>query len=160
MNPISVEEFEKKVVISEEESNCGENDSLKIGAVLRRFLDVQQRRALAYARLKSTWYQSIDLSFMGVKMSTDMSEIKSILEKVTLEMANFSLKQSQMEQQHEKSIVALRETLGGTQKFDRGKGVDGTNGGGEIYSPSRNPMAWMNQNYREQPSPTIKILQE
>lgn len=97
---------------------------------------------------------------MGVKMSTDMSEIKSILEKVTLEMANFSLKQSQMEEQHEKSIVALRETLGGTQKFDRGKGVDGTNGGGEIYSPSRNPMAWMNQNYREQPSPTIKILQE
>ncbi|TMX04807.1 hypothetical protein EJD97_004628 [Solanum chilense] len=45
-----VEELEK-VEISEE-GNHGERDSLKIVAVLRRFVGVQQRRAEAYARLK------------------------------------------------------------------------------------------------------------
>ncbi|KAK4724015.1 hypothetical protein R3W88_026794 [Solanum pinnatisectum] len=51
MKSSMVEELEKKVEISEE-GNYGESDSLKIVAVLRRFVGVQQRRAEAYARLK------------------------------------------------------------------------------------------------------------
>ncbi|XP_049400979.1 uncharacterized protein LOC125864911 isoform X2 [Solanum stenotomum] len=51
MKSSMVEEFEKKVEISEE-GNYGESDPLKIVAVLRRFVGVQQRRAEAYARLK------------------------------------------------------------------------------------------------------------
>ncbi|KAK6777704.1 hypothetical protein RDI58_024422 [Solanum bulbocastanum] len=53
MKSSMVEELEKKVEISEE-GNYVESDSLKIVAVLRRFVGVQQRRAEAYARLKRT----------------------------------------------------------------------------------------------------------
>lgn len=51
-----MEDFEKKVTLMDSDSmevaadNCG--DSSKTVNLLRRFLEVQQRRALAYAKLK------------------------------------------------------------------------------------------------------------
>ncbi|KAM3287598.1 hypothetical protein P3S67_021028 [Capsicum chacoense] len=91
MTPITVEEFEKKVVISEEESNCGEKDSLKLGAVLRRFLDVQQRRALAYARLKRGFQ---DYMASGVE-----SAYQQLCSDITVEFSDCSKQVLEMESQ-------------------------------------------------------------
>lgn len=52
-----MEDFEKKVTLTDSDSmevvvdNCGDSSSKTVN-LLRRFLEIQQRRALAYAKLK------------------------------------------------------------------------------------------------------------
>ncbi|XP_016542938.1 uncharacterized protein LOC107843216 isoform X2 [Capsicum annuum] len=74
-------------------------------------------------------------------MSDEMKEIKEMFDLMTMEMANFSLRQNQIEEQHEKAINSLRESINAIQKGDRGKG-NAISEGAEIYTPSGNPMIW------------------
>ena len=61
-------------------------------------------------------------------MDTDITEIKSILERITLETTNVSMRQTQMEDHHEKTVAILKKTLEAAKM---------TNIGGEdIYTPS------------------------
>ncbi|OIT37997.1 PREDICTED: uncharacterized protein LOC109240027 [Nicotiana attenuata] len=97
MNPSTVEEFEKKVVISErmsmeeEAGNCPENDSFKIVELLRRFLAVQQRRAQAYARLKRGFE---DFMVSGVE-----STYQKLCSEITVEFGDCSKQVLEMESQ-------------------------------------------------------------
>ncbi|MCE2055234.1 hypothetical protein HAX54_042231 [Datura stramonium] len=94
MNPSTVEEFEKKVVISdsmEEEVNCPQTDSFKVVAVLRRFLVVQQRRAQAYARLKRGFE---DYMASGVELT-----YQQLCSEITVEFNDCSKQVLEMESQ-------------------------------------------------------------
>ena len=59
---------------------------------------------------------------------------------MTLELANFTVTQNQIEEQHEKAIAGLQESLTTMHKAHRGKGTNISEGPGEIYTPSGNPM--------------------
>ncbi|KAH0682696.1 hypothetical protein KY290_021283 [Solanum tuberosum] len=76
-------------------------------------------------------------------MGSEMSEIKSMFEKMTIELSNLTVRQTQWENQHEKVFGELKESLDEVRRFDRGKSVEGQDGSGEIYTPSGNPMAWV-----------------
>lgn len=69
-------------------------------------------------------------------MATDMTEIKSMLERITLEIVNVSMRQTQMEDHHEKSFAVLKESLEAARMTDKGKRAEVTEGGGDIYTPS------------------------
>ncbi|KAH0696203.1 hypothetical protein KY289_013685 [Solanum tuberosum] len=76
-------------------------------------------------------------------MGSEMNEIKSMFERMTIEIANLTVRQTQWENQYEKAFGELKESLDEVRKFDRGKSVEGQDGSGEIYTPSGNPMAWV-----------------
>ncbi|KAG5620623.1 hypothetical protein H5410_005841 [Solanum commersonii] len=76
-------------------------------------------------------------------MGSEMNEIKSMFERMTIEIANLTVRQTQWETQHEKVFGELKESLDELRRFDRGKSVEGQDGSGEIYTPSGNPMAWV-----------------
>ncbi|KAG5618502.1 hypothetical protein H5410_018326 [Solanum commersonii] len=79
-------------------------------------------------------------------MTTDMNEIKSMMERMTVEIANFTMRQNQLEGQHEKTFAELKDSIDEVRRYDRGKNqeVHDTGGGNaEIYTPSGNPMAWL-----------------
>ncbi|KAJ8526382.1 hypothetical protein K7X08_028859 [Anisodus acutangulus] len=84
MNPSTVEEFEKKVVISESMEE-------QIVAVLRRFLAVQQRRAQAYATLKRGFE---DYMASGVE-----STYQQLCSEITVEFNDCSKQVLEMESQ-------------------------------------------------------------
>jgi len=50
------------------------------------------------------------LSSVGRQMA-EGREIKEMLERMTMELANFSVRQNQIEDQHEKSFAELKEAL-------------------------------------------------
>ncbi|XP_059289456.1 uncharacterized protein LOC132042972 [Lycium ferocissimum] len=85
MNP---REFEKKVVISE---SMEEEQGKQIVAVLRRFLAVQQRRALAYATLKRGFE---DYMASGVE-----STYQQLCSEITVEFNDCSKQVLEMESQ-------------------------------------------------------------
>ncbi|KAH0696227.1 hypothetical protein KY285_013059 [Solanum tuberosum] len=76
-------------------------------------------------------------------MGSEMNEIKSMFESMTIEIANLTVRQTQWESQHEKAFGELKESLDEVRRFDRGKSVEGQDGSGEIFTPSGNPMAWV-----------------
>jgi len=79
-------------------------------------------------------------------MTTDMNEIESMMERMTVEIANFTMRQNQLEGQHEKAFAELKDSIDEVRWYDRGKNreVHDTGGGNaEIYTPSGNPMAWL-----------------
>ena len=76
-------------------------------------------------------------------MTSEMNEIKSMFERMTIEIANLTVRQTQWENQHEKAFGGLKESLEEARRGDRGKSAEGQDGGGEIYTPSENPMAWV-----------------
>ncbi|KAG5574395.1 hypothetical protein H5410_054529 [Solanum commersonii] len=75
-------------------------------------------------------------------MANDMTEIKAMFDRMTLEMANFTMRQNQIEEQHEKAIAALRESINTAITNEKGKGVTSSEAPGDIYTPSGNPMVW------------------
>ncbi|KAH0686049.1 hypothetical protein KY285_016592 [Solanum tuberosum] len=75
-------------------------------------------------------------------MANDMKEIKDMFNRMTLELANFTVRQNQSEEQQEKAIAGLRESLTTIQKADRGKRTNISEGPSETYTPSGNPMVW------------------
>ncbi|WMV07682.1 hypothetical protein MTR67_001067 [Solanum verrucosum] len=83
------------------------------------------------------------LSSVGERMTTDMNEIKSMMERMTMEIANFTMRQNQLEGQHEKAFTELKDSIDEVRKYDRGKNqeVHDTGENAEIYTPSGNPMA-------------------
>ncbi|KAG5612085.1 hypothetical protein H5410_023366 [Solanum commersonii] len=54
-------------------------------------------------------------------MATNMTEIKSMIERITLEMGNVSMRQTQIEDHHEKSFAILKESLEAAKMTDKGK---------------------------------------
>lgn len=70
-----------------------------------------------------------------------MDEIKSMFERITLEIANFNVRQNQLEAQHEKALAELKKSIEETRRFDRGKSFEGQDKGNEVDTPSGNPMA-------------------
>ncbi|KAM3380557.1 putative protein isoform X2 [Capsicum galapagoense] len=87
-------------------------------------------------------------------MSTNMDEIKSMFERMTVEIDNFNVRQNQLEAQHEKALVELKESIEETRRFDRGKSTEGQDGGGEVYTPSGYPMAWLPPSTGSPPMPS------
>ncbi|WMV09583.1 hypothetical protein MTR67_002968 [Solanum verrucosum] len=78
-------------------------------------------------------------------MTTYMNEIKSMIERMKVEIANFTMRQNQLEGQHEKAFVELKDSIDELRRYDRGKNqeVHDTGGGNtKIYTLSGNPMAW------------------
>ncbi|KAG5616241.1 hypothetical protein H5410_016065 [Solanum commersonii] len=73
-------------------------------------------------------------------MANDMKEIKDMFDRMTVELANFTVRQNHSEEQHEKAIAGLRESLTTIQKANRGKGTNISEGPSETYTPSGNPM--------------------
>lgn len=76
-------------------------------------------------------------------MAADMNEIKSMMERMTVEIANFTMRQAQLESQHEKALAELKESIEEVRRYDRGKNTEVPDtgcGNGEIYTPSGNPM--------------------
>ncbi|XP_019266920.1 PREDICTED: uncharacterized protein LOC109244312 [Nicotiana attenuata] len=73
----------------------------------------------------------------------NMDEIKSMFERMTVEIANFSVRQTQLENQHERAFAELKESIDAVKRYDRGKGIEDLDGGGEIYTPTGNPAAWV-----------------
>ncbi|WMV14992.1 hypothetical protein MTR67_008377 [Solanum verrucosum] len=76
-------------------------------------------------------------------MASEMNEIKSMFEKMTIEIVNLIVRQTQWENQHEKAFGELKESLDKVRRFDKGKSVEGQDSSGEIYTHSGNPMAWV-----------------
>ncbi|WMV50037.1 hypothetical protein MTR67_043422 [Solanum verrucosum] len=76
-------------------------------------------------------------------MASKMNEIKSMSERMTIEIANLSVRQTQWENQHEKAFGELKESLDVGRRFYRGKSVEGQDGSGDIYTLSGYPMAWI-----------------
>jgi len=76
-------------------------------------------------------------------MANEVRDIKEMLDRMTMELANFSVRQNQIEEQHEKSFAELKEALDAVKKNDKGKNHEETEGAGEIYTPSGQPMAWV-----------------
>ncbi|KAJ8574380.1 hypothetical protein K7X08_026185 [Anisodus acutangulus] len=74
-------------------------------------------------------------------MGSDMNEIKSMFERMTVEMENFIVRQSQVEQQYEKAFAELKESIDEARRFDRDKEAEGVEKSGEIYTPSENHAA-------------------
>ncbi|WMV14797.1 hypothetical protein MTR67_008182 [Solanum verrucosum] len=72
----------------------------------------------------------------------DMKEIKNMLDRMTMEMANFTVRQNQIEAHYEKTFSELKQTLDAVKEKDKGKTVEEVDGG-EIYTPSGHPMAWV-----------------
>ncbi|KAH0716770.1 hypothetical protein KY285_012801 [Solanum tuberosum] len=75
-------------------------------------------------------------------MVNDMTEIKAMFDRMTLEMANFTMRQNQIEEQHENAIAALRESINTATTKEKGKGVTSSEAPGDIYTPSGTPMVW------------------
>ncbi|KAG5632379.1 hypothetical protein H5410_004096 [Solanum commersonii] len=79
-------------------------------------------------------------------MTTYMNAIKSMMERMTVEIANFTMRQNQLEGQHEKAFAELKDSIDEVRRYDRGKNQEEVHdiGGGnkEIYTLSGNPMAW------------------
>ncbi|XP_019264304.1 PREDICTED: uncharacterized protein LOC109241930 [Nicotiana attenuata] len=73
----------------------------------------------------------------------NMDKIKSMFERMTVEIANFSVRQTQLENQHERDFAELKESIDAVKRYDRGKGIEDLDGGGEIYTPTGNPAAWV-----------------
>lgn len=73
-------------------------------------------------------------------MARELKEIKDILERVTRNMINFTMRQNQIKEQYQKVTASLKETIEATQRSNKEKGATTTDGGGEIYTPSRNPL--------------------
>ncbi|KAG5622560.1 hypothetical protein H5410_007778 [Solanum commersonii] len=80
-------------------------------------------------------------------MTNDMIEIKAMLDRMTLEMANFTMRQNQIEEQHENAIAALRESINTATTEEKRKGVTSSEAPGDIYTPSENPMSRPNMLY-------------
>ncbi|KAH0679674.1 hypothetical protein KY284_020759 [Solanum tuberosum] len=84
-------------------------------------------------------------------------EIKEMLERMTMELANFLVRQNQIEDQHEKSFAELKEALEAVKRGDKGKAVEESKGNGEMYTPSVQPMAWVSATHTEG-TPTMVTL--
>jgi len=76
-------------------------------------------------------------------------KIKEMLERMTMELANFLVRQNQIEDQHEKSFAELKEALEAMKRGDKGKDVEESKGNGEMYTPSVQPMAWVSATHTE-----------
>lgn len=76
-------------------------------------------------------------------MASDMKDIKDMLDRLTMEMANFTVRQNQIEDNHEKSFAEMRESLEAVKRSEKGKVVADVDLAGELYTPSGNPMAWV-----------------
>uniref|UniRef100_M1DR02 Uncharacterized protein n=1 Tax=Solanum tuberosum TaxID=4113 RepID=M1DR02_SOLTU len=100
---------------------------------------------LAY--IKSKQHHLVSEHFLELcgytKMANEIRDIKEMLDRMTMELANFSVRQNQIEEQHEKSFAELKEALDAVKKNDKGKNHEETEGAGEIYTPSGQPMAWV-----------------
>ncbi|KAH0683132.1 hypothetical protein KY290_021721 [Solanum tuberosum] len=75
-------------------------------------------------------------------------EIKEMLERMTMELVNFSVRQNQIKDEHEKSFAELKEALEAVKRGDKGKAVEESKGNGEMYTPSVQPMAWVSATHR------------
>ncbi|WMV14349.1 hypothetical protein MTR67_007734, partial [Solanum verrucosum] len=53
-------------------------------------------------------------------MGSEMNDIKSMFERMTIEIANLTVRQTQWENQHEKAFGELKESLDEVRRFDRG----------------------------------------
>ncbi|KAH0693545.1 hypothetical protein KY285_020642 [Solanum tuberosum] len=84
-------------------------------------------------------------------------EIKEMLERMTMELANFLVRQNQIEDQHEKSFAELKEALEAVKRGDKGKAIEESKGNGEMYTPSVQPMAWVSATHTEG-TPTMVTL--
>ncbi|KAG5605634.1 hypothetical protein H5410_027126 [Solanum commersonii] len=73
-------------------------------------------------------------------MANDMKEIKDMFSCMTLELANLTIRQNHIEEQNEKAIVRVQESLTIIHKADRGKGTNISEGPSYIYTPSGNLM--------------------
>ncbi|XP_015161375.1 uncharacterized protein [Solanum tuberosum] len=60
----------------------------------------------------------------------DMKEIKDMLDRMTMEMANFTVRQNQIEAHHEKAFSELKQTLDAVKEKDKGKTVEEVDGAG------------------------------
>ena len=54
-------------------------------------------------------------------MTSEMNEIKSMFERMTIEIANLTVRQTQWENQHEKAFGELKESLEEARRGDRGR---------------------------------------
>uniref|UniRef100_A0A5B6ZMQ0 DNA repair REX1-B protein n=1 Tax=Davidia involucrata TaxID=16924 RepID=A0A5B6ZMQ0_DAVIN len=84
-----MEDFEKKVVISDSMEVENDRDSSKIVCLLRRFLGVQQRRAEAYAKLKR--------GFADYMVSGGESAYQQLCSEITVEFNDCSKQVLEME---------------------------------------------------------------
>uniref|UniRef100_M1DWW4 Uncharacterized protein n=1 Tax=Solanum tuberosum TaxID=4113 RepID=M1DWW4_SOLTU len=75
-------------------------------------------------------------------------EIKDMLERMTMDLANFLVRLNQIKDQHEKYFAELKKSLKVVKRRDKGKNVEGNEGNGDIYSLFGQSMAWVFASHR------------
>ncbi|XP_075086129.1 F-box protein CPR1-like [Nicotiana tabacum] len=60
----------------------------------------------------------------------NMDDIKSMFERMTVKVEKFSVRQTQLENQHERAFAELKESIDDVKMYDRGKGIEYMDGGG------------------------------
>ncbi|KAF3619469.1 putative E3 ubiquitin-protein ligase LOG2 [Capsicum annuum] len=74
------------------------------------------------------------------KDKSEFAEIRTLLQKIFMEMSSFSTRQDQLEMQHEKTLRELQLSMEERRRAERRKEIPKSIEEGELYSPSDNPL--------------------